>query len=332
MFIRSVTAGAAVVALAVGALGTLTAQPAQAQSRVTLKSASAESSYYVMTVQLAEMIRQQSDGEIIPTVEESQGSVQNVREAARRPGAFFFTTPPGLLQKAEQGAAPFDDGADYSGIHTLFPMPFVTIHFVVRADTGIDDVRELKGETFIAGGTGTFCHQRSTAILEALGLSDAVDTPDMELSGAPAALRNEQAAGYVTCSSHPTPQLQELGTTVDLKLISFTPEQRETLLAMGPGTGPVTIGPDTYEWLDEPVETVGVPVGGYAVNMDDESARLIVEQFWQQRADLAKENPWWAGVDTGQVQSLLAPLHPGVVNYYRAQGVEIPEEMLPESQ
>jgi TRAP-type uncharacterized transport system substrate-binding protein len=37
-------------------------------------------------------------------------------------------------------------------------------------------------------------------------------------------------------------------------------------------------------------------------------------------------------VDTGQVQSLLAPLHPGVVDYYRAQGVEIPEAMLPESQ
>jgi TRAP transporter TAXI family solute receptor len=330
MLMKSVTAGATALALAAGAFNALAPQPAAAQSRVTLKSASAESSYYVMTVQLAEMLRERSDGEIIPTVEESQGSVQNVREAARRPGAFFFTTPPGLLQKAERGAEPFDDGGDYSGIHTLFPMPFVTIHFVVRADTGIDDVRDLRGETFIAGGTGTFCHQRSTAILDALGLSESVETPDMELSGAPAALRNEQAAGYVTCSSHPTPQLQELGTMVDLKLISFTPEQRETLLAMGPGTGPVTIGPDTYDWLDAPVKTVGVPVGGYAVNMDDATARLIVEQFWAQRAALAQENPWWAGVDTAQVQSLLAPLHPGVVDYYRAQGVEIPEAMRPE--
>jgi TRAP-type uncharacterized transport system substrate-binding protein len=73
-----------------------------------------------------------------------------------------------------------------------------------------------------------------------------------------------------------------------------------------------------------------VPVGGYAVNMDDATARLIVEQFWAQRAALAQENPWWAGVETAQVQSLLAPLHPGVVDYYRAQGVEIPEAMRPE--
>ncbi|MBK1669920.1 TRAP transporter substrate-binding protein [Rhodovibrio sodomensis] len=332
MLARNYTAGAAALTLAAGVLGPLAAEPAAAQSRVTLKSASAESSYYVMTVQLAEMIREQSEGEVIPTVEESQGSVQNVREAARRPGAFFFTTPPSLLHKAEQGAAPFDDGGDYSGIRTLFPMPFVTIHFVVRAETGIDNVTDLKGKTFIAGGTGTFCHQRSTAILDALGLSHAVDTPDMELSGAPAALRNKQAAGYVTCSSHPTPQLQELGTMVDLKLLSFTPEQRETLLAMGPGTGPVTIDASTYEWLQEPVQTVGVPVGGYAVNMDDTTAELIVEQFWRQREELAKENPWWAGVRTSQVQTLLAPLHPGVVDYYQSKGVEIPDAMLPDGQ
>jgi TRAP transporter TAXI family solute receptor len=322
---RGVTLGLGLTSLAVTAAGV---PEAAAQERVTLKSASAESSYYVMTVQLAEMLRQRSDGQILPTVEESQGSVQNVREAARRPGAFFFTTPPSLLQKAEAGAAPFDDGGDYSGIRTLFPMPFVTIHFVVRADTGIDDVTELAGETFIAGGTGTFCRGRSEAILEALGLMDAVDTPDMELSGAPAALRNEQAAGYVTCSSHPTPQLQELGTVVDLKLLSFTPEQRETLLAMGPGTGPVTIDAGTYAWLEEDVQTVGVPVGGYAVNMSDATAKTIVEQFWAQRETLAEENPWWAGVKTGQVQQLLAPLHPGVVDYYESRGVEVPETML----
>ena len=162
-----------------------------------------------------------------------------------------------------------------------------------------------------------------------LGLADAVETPDMELSGAPAALRNKQAAGYVTCSSHPTPQLQELGTIVDLKVLSFTPEQRETLLAMGPGTGPVTIDAGTYAWLEEDVQTVGVPVGAYAVNMDAETARLIVEQFWTQRESLAEENPWWAGVRSSQVQQLLAPLHPGVVDYYEEQGVEIPDGMKP---
>jgi len=317
-------AAAVAVVLSAQAMG-----PARAQTHLTLKSASAESSYYVMVVQLAEMIREASGGDVIPTVEESQGSVQNVREAGRRPGAFLFTTPPSLLQSAVAGKPPFEDtGGEYGDIRTLFPMPFVTIHFVVRADSGIETVRDLAGHTFIAGGTGTFCHERSMRILEALNLADEVDTPDMELSGAPAAIRNQQAVGYVTCSAHPTPQLQELGTMVDLKILSFTPEELEVLMGM-PGTGPVTIAADTYAWLNEDVDTVGVPVGAYAVNLDDAAAKLIVEQFWTQREKLAKENPWWAGVTPELTAQLWAPLHPGAAGYYDSAGVDLPDHMQP---
>ena len=80
---------------------------AQAQTRVTLKSATAGSSYYLMMVQLGEALKTASSGELSPTIEESQGSVQNVKEAARRPGNFVFTTPPGLVRDAREGKAPF---------------------------------------------------------------------------------------------------------------------------------------------------------------------------------------------------------------------------------
>ncbi len=300
---------------------------ATAETRVTLKSAAAESSYYVMMVQLAEMIGDASEGSVLPTVEESQGSVQNVRESAQRPGAFLFTTPPSLVDAAWQGNEPFDDGGDYSGIRTLFPMPFVTIHFVVRADSGIESVSDLAGTTFMAGGVGTFCHGRTASILDILGLSEEVETPDMELSGAPAAIRNRQVDGYATCSSHPTPQLQELATTVDLRILSFTEEERAALMEQDPMSGPITIAAGTYSGQDADIETVGVPVGAYAVNMDDATAELIVSQFWDQREGLAEENPWWAGVSPDLTGQLLAPLHPGVVAYYEEAGVDIPDHM-----
>ena len=46
-----------------------------AETRVTYKSAKSTSSYYQMAVQIAEAMKAGSDGEIIVTVEESQGSV-----------------------------------------------------------------------------------------------------------------------------------------------------------------------------------------------------------------------------------------------------------------
>ena len=92
MFRRSFLA----VAAAAFALGL--APIAEAETRVTYKSAKSTSSYYQMAVQLAEAMKKGSGGDIQLTVEESQGSVQNVKEVASRTGNYVFTTPPVLVK------------------------------------------------------------------------------------------------------------------------------------------------------------------------------------------------------------------------------------------
>jgi len=295
---------------------------AEAQTRVTLKSASATSSYYVMMVQLGEMILERSGGAILPTVEESQGSVQNVAEAGRRTGAFLFTTPPNLIDDALAGNAPFERG-NYEAIRTLFPMPFITVHLVVRADSGINTVSDLAGKSFIAGGTGTFCQRQVAAIFETLGVADRVTSPEMELSGAPAALRNNQVDGYATCSAHPTPQLQELSATLPIRILSFDEAERDAIIAANPGAGKVTVAAGTYGGIDADIETMAVPVGAYATNMDDATALAIVSAFWDSREAMAETNPWWAGVTPDLVPQLGAPLHEGVAAFYAERGVSM---------
>ena len=70
--LKTVTAGLICTAL--------TATLACAETRITYKSAKTTSSYYQMGVQIAEAMKAGSDGNIIVTVEESQGSDQNVIE------------------------------------------------------------------------------------------------------------------------------------------------------------------------------------------------------------------------------------------------------------
>ena len=295
---------------------------ATAETRVTLKSASSASSYYVMMVQLGEVIMNQSGGQILPTVEESQGSVQNVTEAGRRPGAFLFTTPPDLIANALAGEEPFERG-NYEAIRTLFPMPFITVHLVVRADSDIHDVADLAGRSFIAGGTGTFCQRQVAAIFETLGIADDVTSPEMELSGAPSALRNNQVDGFATCSAHPTPQLQELSATLPIRVLSFTEDERDAIIESNPAAGKVTVAAGTYSGIDGDIETMAVPVGAYATNMDADTALAIVSAFWEQRDAMAETNPWWAGVTPDLVPQLGAPLHEGVADFYAERGVSM---------
>ena len=93
---------------------------ADAQTRVTYKSAKSTSSYYQMAVQIAEAMKAGSDGNIIVTVEESQGSVQNVMETRARGGDYVFTTPPVLVKLAKAGKAMFKDKGDPKFPHVKY--------------------------------------------------------------------------------------------------------------------------------------------------------------------------------------------------------------------
>lgn len=299
---------------------------AMAQTRVTLKAAAAGSSYYVMTVQLGEMLRAATNGQIVATIEESQGSVQNVREAPRRTGNYVFTSPPSLIHDAIAARAPFQPAdPGYAEIRTLFVMPPITMHFVVRADTGINSLADLAGRSFVAGGRGTFTERQSMALFRLLGIENQVRTVDIELNGALAAMRNRQVDGLASGSTHPTAQVQELATSIDVRLLSLTEEQLRRVIEADPGVSPVTIAPNTYRGQTAPVRTFGLPVGAYTTTrMDDATAYEITRVFWTRAAEMGRQNPWWTAVSREQAIALGVRLHPGAARYYREAGLEIP--------
>ncbi len=306
----------------------LFAAPAAAQTRVTLKSATSTSSYYVMIVQIGEALKDATQGKIQATIEESQGSVQNLKEAIRRPGNFIFTTPPSLLADAKAGKKPFEGESGYDNVRALFVMPYVTVHFVTRADAGVSSLSDLKGKQIIAGGRGTFCDGRTKSILKALGLEDQVTSVDVELASAPSAMRDKKVAAFTTCSSHPTPMVQELATSVDLRLVSFKPEELDTVLKVDPGFAPLTIAGGTYRGIDQDTQTVGGPVGAFTTAaMDEETAYQVTKAFWTRRDAMAAKNPWWKGIDPKMVAQLGTRLHPGALRYYAEAGIAIPDAM-----
>jgi len=172
---------------------------ASAETRVTYKSAKTTSSYYQMAVQIAEAVKNGSNGDVIVTVEESQGSVQNVMESLVRTNNYVFTTPPVLVKLAQGGKAMFKKRANpkFADIRALFPIPSLTMHFVVRSDSGINDFAGLEGKTILIG-KGSFGAKEGAKYLKLFGLEGKVKLANVELSNAVAALKNGQIDGFVT--------------------------------------------------------------------------------------------------------------------------------------
>lgn len=305
------------------ALGLVT--DASAQTRVTLKSAQTGTSYYLMTVQLGEAVKAASGGKITATVEESQGSVQNVKEAARRPGNFVFTTPPGLLNDARAGKKPFEGESGYDAVRGLFPIPGITMHWIVRADAGVSNLTDLAGKDFIPGGRGTAGQRLTLAAFQALGMEGKVKLIDTELASAPAAVRNRQVTGYVTASAHPSPQVQELAASTPIRILSLTPQQLATVQLIDKTAIGIVIPKGTYPTQDYDVTTLSVPVGAYATTrMDEATGYAVTKAFWTQRAAMAKTNPYWGGVTPDMIGSLAGKLHPGAIKYYDEAKISVP--------
>lgn len=307
--------GLIVAALALGAAS------AAAETRVTFKSAKSTSSYYQMSVQIAEAIKKGTDGKIIVTVEESQGSVQNVKEAAKRTGNYVFTTPPVLVKLAQKGLAMFKGKTDpkYNEIRALFPIPSLTMHFVMRADSGVKTFADLAGKTILIG-KGSFGAREGAKYLKLFGLEGKVKLASVELNAAVSALKNKQIDGFVTAGSYPAPNVIEAAASTPITVLSLTPEQikqtKRTKLVIPAGT---------YAGVDANVTTTSLPVVAHTTTaMDNETAYLLTKTYWSQKADLGKASAWWKGVSGEMLVNVYGKLHPGALKYYDEAGIKVP--------
>jgi len=307
------------LALAGLALG-LSATVAAAETRVTYKSAKSTSSYYQMAVQIAEAMKAGSNGDIIVTVEESQGSVQNVMETVARQGNYVFTTPPVLVRLAQGGKAMFEgkENPRFGEIRALFPIPSLTMHFVVREDAGVSTFADLEGKTILIG-KGSFGAREGAKYLGLFGLEGKVTLADVELSNAVPALKNGQIDGFVTAGSFPAPNVIEAAASTGVTVLSLSDDQiaqtKRTKLVIPAGT---------YAGQDADITTTSLPVVAYTTtDMDDDTAYALTKTYWEQKAKMGEGAAWWNGVNDGLLANITGKIHPGAARYYTEQGIAL---------
>ncbi|MEO0957224.1 MAG: TAXI family TRAP transporter solute-binding subunit [Pseudomonadota bacterium] len=306
-------------ALAVGAIA-LAAVPAAGETRVTYKSAKSASSYFQMAVQIAEAMKAGTDGDVIVTVEESQGSVQNVMEVRARGGDYVFTTPPVLVRLAQGGKAMFEGKGDpaFDEIRALFPIPSLTMHFVARADAGVETFSDLEGKTLLLG-KGSFGAREGEKYLGLFGLEGKVEIADVELSNAVPALKNGQIDAFVTAGSWPAPNVIEAAASTGVTVLSFDEEQ----IAATKRTR-IEIPAGTYSGQEAPIVTTSLPVVAYTTTkMDDETAYQLTKTYWEEKARMAEGAAWWGSVDEGLMATITGQIHPGAQRYYDEAGIAL---------
>ena len=311
--------------LALAAALSVSASNVLAEARVTYKSAKAGSSYYQMGVEIAEAMKSGSKGEIIVTVEESQGSTQNVMEVRARGGDYVFTTPPALIAMAQEGKGPFKDKTHpkFAEIRALFPIPALTMHLVASADRGVNSWTDLAGKSLLLG-KGSFGATEGEKYLGLLGVKDKVKLVDVELSNAVAALKNGQIDAFVTAGSWPAPNVVEAAASTAVVVVGLTDDQIKLTKRDA-----LTIPAGTYSNQKAAVNTTTLPVVAYSTTaMSDDVAYALTKTFWSQKAVMSAQAPWWRGVTAESLATIATKIHPGAIRFYKEQGMTLsPNQM-----
>ena len=306
--------------LLLAAMAVLPATQAMSETRVTYKSAKSTSSYYQMAVQIAEGMKAGSNGDITVTVEESQGSVQNVMEVIGRKGNYVFTTPPVLIKLARGGKAMFKEKANprFDEIRALFPIPSLTMHFVMSKKSGVTNFSGMEGKTILLG-KGSFGAREGEKYLKLFGLEGKVTLAEVELSNAVPALKNGQIDGFVTAGSYPAPNVIEAAASAGAKVLSLSDEQiklsKRTRLEIPAGT---------YAGQSSAITTTSLPVVAFATtDMDDATAYALTKTFWEGKSSMSAAAKWWGGVSLDMLDNILTEIHPGAAKYYQEVGVKL---------
>lgn len=297
---------------------------ADAPTTIVVRAGKADSLSHALAVQFAEALAQGNNA-LTVQVEESQGSVRNIIDTLHRGGNYIFTAPPNLIVQARRGEKPFTRNARYRAIRALFPIPPLTMHWLVRTDAGIRRFHDLAGKSFVPGAKASFSERQTVSALHVLGLDRRVQLIDIDPAGARAALTGRQVAGEALAGTVPLPAVTELAKAMPVRLLSLTHAELTKVLAADDSLVAATIPKGTYPGQDEDVVSVALPTGVYATTaMSDKTAYTITKAFWSQKWALGQRNPPWNSVSPASLATLGVRLHRGALRYYKEAGIKVP--------
>lgn len=293
-----------------------------AKTRLVLKSARQASTYYAFAVGQANAIMAGAP-DVEVTVEDSPGSMVNVKESRTRKN-FIFTSPPTLIASALGAKGKFEEGG-YENIRSLWPIPGIVMHWVVREDSGVKTLRDLVGKRFIPGGAGSAGERFTIQVLEAMGIKDKIELPAVDLSEGVQAVKNRRAVGFSTASSAPAGLVSEIAATTPIRLLELEDVDYEKV---SKNFARYVIPAGTYTGVDYDVKTMSLLVGTYTTtDMPDEVAYSITKAFWENRKVWEKSHPAMKLVKMEGLNQLVAKVHPGALRYYGEIGFKVSDAL-----
>jgi uncharacterized protein len=256
---------------------------------------------------------------LIAIAQTTQGSVQNIDQIASR------TVESALCQSdiafwAYSGTGMYKGKKPLDGLRAIANLFGESLHIVVRADSKIESIVDLKGKRVSLGERGAGTRATAALLLETFGLgTNKLVGQQMRLPAAIDSLRDGKIDAVFAVGGAPMPTIADLAESTDIRLIPVDGVRAEALRRDYPFLTIDLVPPDAYRNVPA---TITVGIGTYwlvLADLDDALVYGVTQALWHKstRKMLDEGSPIGRRIRIeNALVGLPLPLHPAAARYY----------------
>lgn len=282
-------------------------------------TASAVGGWYVIGGGICNVLSQNVEG-LTLTPQVTGGSVENVRLLANKENELIMIGG-GTADAATKGIEPFSQ--KYEDINGLFTFGSTATHVVVRKDSDINKIEDLKGKKVAIGPPGSGTERVAQVIFPLAKIENDVKQLPMAFADMYNALRDKNIDAFLLQASPPGPALEELARTIEIRLLNFDDEFIEAIKEADPSYFKGAINKGTYTGVDEDIyNPTSVSFVACSSELPEDVAYNIVKGVYENLEEIHNVHSGAKAIElSNAVEGLNVPIHPGALRYYKETGL-----------
>lgn len=288
---------------------------------LTIGTADSGGTMYAVGSAIAQAITE-GDSSIKVNLGASTGSTMNVRGLAD--GEIDLGLVSGdVAYAAYHGQDEFTQPVE--GLRAVAAVYVSTSNWIAPERTGAEYVHDLVGKRIGVGPQESTTELSARTAMTVLGLDQGgTQLINCGLGDGARMVEKGELDAIHGFSGAPVGGLTELAQREPCRLLKYTQEELDVILAQNDSYYPTVIPAGTYEGQEEDVATYGVKcLLCVDESMPMELAYQLTREIWAASEQLAQEHPALAEITQGEFicRDLPIPLHPGAQVFYVGQGM-----------
>ena len=221
------------------------------------------------------------------------------------------------------GKPPFNKPhANVCNIATLYPQYF---QVVVRADSGVNSVKDLKGKGLAAQPRGNTAEEITKQLLQVNGLAyNDLKMSFVSYTDAVTQVQDGHAHAFTLGTTIPSSAVMDLATSRDVKLLDLT-DQLDAMKKLNPGYTLATIPKGTYPKQDKDIQVIA-----YATHLVA-SCKLPEDTVYGMTKAISQNTQTLSAIvkdirnltPKGMAEDIGVPFHPGAAKFYKEAGLSV---------